>query len=161
MMKAAFAAVRPKRARSGTTLEKCIAQPSADREDAPPRNIPHIWHFAQALDHRIIVHHNRRLLPTDHGNSLAQALREIKSAALPITGKVLTARLDQTILVYAARTTYHDQGRQIEIGLPRASEKSFEHTDEFIDGFLPARHLLAMSPPLAFPYRGFLQRIVV
>src|SRR5215203_4757318 len=113
-----------------TVSEARIAEPSADRQHAPALHVLHEGRLAQALHHGVIVHDHHGLVIVYFGDGLAQTLRQIKAAALPVAGEVLPAAVDRPLLVNETRAADADEGREAQALLLGLDDKLLEHVRE-------------------------------
>src|SRR5205807_7758749 len=99
----------------GAVGEAGVAEAGADRQHAPVLHVLHARGLAQALQHGVVVHHDRRLVAVDLRDRFDQALRQVELAALPVDWKILGAALDRAILEDDAGTADADERRQAEL----------------------------------------------
>src|SRR5438105_15799104 len=77
--------------------EMRVAEPGADGEDAPSRNVAQETGFAQALHHGVVVHDHRRVFALDLRNGAKDPVRQVEVFALPVAGQILRAALDAAV----------------------------------------------------------------
>src|SRR6185436_3185892 len=77
---------------------------------------------------------------------LAQACRQVETAALPVARQVLGATRNRAVLVNDAGAADADQGCQSHLVLSTPIDQLLQHADELFDGVVTFYVLLAMAP---------------
>src|SRR3954465_11994130 len=133
-----------------------VAEAGADGQYAPALDVAHERHFAQALNHRIVVHEHSGAVLADFRDPLEQARRQIEFAALPVARQILRAAVDRSVRLDDAGTADTDERGKSETFLLGAADQFLQHLNELLDRLL-ARHLLlvGVAPKLELPYSGF------
>ena len=106
--------------------------------------------IAQALDHRIIMHDDQRLLAVDPRDLASHVISKIESAAFPIAGQVLCAALDRAIGTDFSRTTDANDRHQFELLLLRPFNEITQHADDPARSIVAFRLLVGMTPQVNF-----------
>ncbi len=134
--------------------EMRVAEPGADGENAPLRDVAHEAGLAQALHDGVVVHDDQRILAMDSRNRPNHAGRQVEVRALPVAGQVLRAARDRAVRADDARAGDADERREPEFfGLGRADELA-QHGDQRLDRLVPLRRVIGVAPTLRFPNFG-------
>src|SRR6185437_4745233 len=128
--------------------EPRVAEAGADGEDAPMPDVLHVGQFAQPLHHRVVVHDDDGVVAADLGDAVADRLRQVEAAALPVAGQVLAAALDRAVLLDDAWAADADERRQLQLLLAGVSDEALEHADEALHRLISLGLVVAVAPQL-------------
>src|SRR5262249_12461546 len=103
--------------------EARVAQAGADGHHAPVADVRIVGHFAQSLNHRIVVNQDERFVAADPRHVRGQGGGEIESLAFPVAGKILATLEDRPMLVDEARTADTDERSQLQFIFGRALDQ--------------------------------------
>src|SRR5438874_13014593 len=92
--------------------EMRVAEPGADGENAPLRDVAHEAGLAQALHDGVVVHDDPCTLAMDSRNRASHAARQVEVRALPVAGQVLRAARDRAVRADDARAGDADERRE-------------------------------------------------
>jgi len=112
-----------------------VAEARAGGDDASFLRVLHVRHLAEALNHRIVVHHDAGLLAANLGDRLGDDGGQVEVRAFPIAAwQVLAATVDGPVRPYQARAADADHRGKRQALFTRLADQVLEHGRQLVDG---------------------------